>query len=208
MNFIGQAQAGNSGSLGPVISPGLNEVGSPELADVQQPEVTELIRCLQNFGQDIFELAQGLKLCPLDNISPRVKDMYESTTAAWPRAFKSEECWKMGRIPDYQSLLLATLDTIDAHKKSANKDICPAYSRGERDLSIDPRLAVVQLSDPRKVNPVALIGFKMPLEVVSADELKAPEALSKVVEPFYEENLQIFLTPKYWTTDLHIGEQL
>jgi hypothetical protein len=108
-------------------------------------------------------------------------------------------------------MMFHTLDLI-ASRKLAEKEnraddyreYCPAFRNGAIDSKIDPRTAIAQLYEPNKTHCVALIGYRLP-DLLPDESVQVPGALSTMVEPHDETNLQALLTPKFWVTDLHIG---
>jgi hypothetical protein len=171
--------------------------------------VKELLSLVQDFedGEELYKLS----LSTVDEMTPEIKEMWKQSTVTYPQIFKSAHCWK-DEPPTKRKLFLETLKLIDARKlaeKTGTEDdykaYCPAYANDEYDSSLDPREAIFQLCDPNKQNPIAICGYRLP-ELLADSALRAPKALTKNVEPFAEDNLQILLTPKFWITDLHIGE--
>ncbi len=77
------------------------------------------------------------------------------------------------------------------------------FNKGEIDNRIDPREAIVQLSDPEPDNPVFLVNLKLPS--LSDHVFRVSPELSHAVEAYEEANVQVNLTPKYSFVDLHIG---
>lgn len=173
------------------------------------PMVQELLDYLHDFKSSIRDLVARIGLSTLEDISAETKEMWDATTTIHPHLFDSKECWR--KRPTSEELVFHTLDLIEARRLAEEQDrvddykeYCPAYSKGLVDPSIDPRTALAQLHEPQIANPIALIGYRL-LNLVPDGTLSIPEDLADFVEPLDETNLQVFLTPKYWTTDLHIG---
>jgi len=152
-------------------------------------------------------MVRSVRLEALDDISSATSKLWTTNTTTIPLILKSQDCWSSGSPPSHEQILLATLTRIGDHQKNPRLVYIPAYCRGEKDTSLDQRLAIAQLSEPRRSNPIALIGFRLP-DTLPDSSLRVPESLSTSVEPFGEVNLQIILTPKFWVTDLHIGTEI
>lgn len=143
-------------------------------------------------------------------MSAETKEMWTQSTTTWPHIFESEQCW-VSKRPSTEQMMFHTLDLI-ASRKLAEKEnraddyreYCPAFRNGAIDSKIDPRTAIAQLYEPNKTHCVALIGYRLP-DLLPDESVQVPGALSTMVEPHDETNLQALLTPKFWVTDLHIG---
>jgi hypothetical protein len=158
-------------------------------------------------GEKLYRLS----LSDVDEMTPEIKEMWEKSTITYPRIYKSDQCWRLAP-PTSEGLFLKTEDLIDARKLAEKNGTqndyqayCPPFANGLHDPSLDPRKAIFQLYNPRKENPIAICGYRLP--GVEDSDFKTPEALTELVEPFSEENLQVLLTPKFWITDLHIGKR-
>jgi len=148
-------------------------------------------------------------------MTPATIALWEQSTTTWPRAFDSDNCWT-GPKPSFPELYLATQNKIadlkvekfkqrsDIYPSSDKGVYIPAFVKGEMALWKDPSEALLQLLRPNPANPMALVGFRLP-EDCPDHILTTPPALSEIITPADETNLQIVLTPKFWVTDLHIG---
>jgi len=164
--------------------------------------VKKIVQSLKDFDPDTFKLIQSLQLSTLSHCPEEIRAMWTESTTSTPQLLSSQHCWT--RAPSNTTdLILATLDQIQGAKSDLTIGI-PTYRRGEVDSTLDPRLAVAQLAEPNPNDPISIIGLR--LEIMPDNLLKAPVSLSKFVEPFEEEDLQLLLTPKYCATDLHLGK--
>ncbi|KAL5323908.1 hypothetical protein ACEPPN_008450 [Leptodophora sp. 'Broadleaf-Isolate-01'] len=137
--------------------------------------------------------------------------LWNESTTTWPRVFEAGECWEK-RSPTSEEFIFETLDLISARKLAEKRNkvddyqvYIALYSQGIVDSDLDPRKAIAQLHEPDRLNPVGLIGYRLP-KLIPDDNpgFVTPVALSRVVEPFNEHNRQVLCTPKFWMTDLHI----
>jgi len=164
--------------------------------------VKTLVQSLKEFVPDTFKLVQSLQLSTLSHCTEEIRAMWTESTTSTPQLLSSQHCWT--RAPSNTTdLILATLDQIQDARSDPTIGI-PTYRRGEVDSTLDPRLAVAQLAEPNPNDPISIIGLR--LEIMPDKMLKAPVSLSRFVEPFEEEDLQLLLTPKYCATDLHLGK--
>jgi hypothetical protein len=172
--------------------------------------VKEILSQLQDFEDSAKLEIEKLSLSTMDEITPEMEKMWNKSTITYPQILESDHCWK-SQPPTSEELFLKTDDLIAARKLAEKhgkqddyKEYCPAFRDGLYDPTLDPRKALFQLYEPKKKNPVAICGYRLP-EFIEDSALKPPLALTKFVEPVNEDNLQILLTPKFWITDLHIG---
>jgi hypothetical protein len=142
------------------------------------------------------------QLSTLNNITPEIRSMWEQSTISLPRVLRAEQCWNPHPLTN-KELVLATLDFLNDQSMDS-RSTYTVFSRGERDDSVDPREAIVQLVDPEPTNPVLLTGLRLPL--FSNGLFRTPIEPSNFVEPYEETNIQPNLTPKYSFVDLHIGK--
>ncbi|RDL40244.1 uncharacterized protein BP5553_00223 [Venustampulla echinocandica] len=161
--------------------------------------VENLLNTLVGFDKGTLKVLQGMRVSPLRSIPKKVQDLWTESTTTWPRLFPAEKCWTK-TPPSSVDLVLATLNKL-AESSNENKTFT-TYRRGEPDSKADPRTAIAQLYEPSTSAPVSLIGLNIP--ELPDDLLKCPEALSKHVEPYDESGHQLFLTPRFSQTDLHI----
>lgn len=103
-------------------------------------------------------------------------------------------------------MVCGTLQLI-AHHLSPEKNDESTFRvnyQGELDASVDPGMAVAQLLEPDPLKPVFLTGLRLP--ILAELGFRCPSDLSTVTEPMEESNVQINLTPRFSSVDLHIGK--
>ncbi|KAG4430017.1 hypothetical protein IFR05_014500 [Cadophora sp. M221] len=138
--------------------------------------------------------------------------MWNESTITLPQIFEAGECCKK-RPPTSEELIFETLDLISARQLAEKRDkvddyqaYIALYSQGIVDSDLDPRKAIAQLHEPDRLNPVGLIGYRLPKLIPDENPgFVTPTTLSRFAEPFNEDNRQMLCTPKFWMTDLHIG---
>lgn len=163
--------------------------------------VDSLLKTLEGFDKSTLKVLQQMRLSPILSIPKRTQDLWTCSTITWPRLFPAAKCWTKPP-PCSADLILATLDRL-AENSKRDEISYTTYRRGEPDPKVDPRTAIAQLYEPSVSGPVSLIGLTIP--EFPDNLLKCPEALSKYVEPYDESGHQLFLTPRFSQTDLHIG---
>jgi hypothetical protein len=160
----------------------------------------DIMKQLSILGKKTYNLINSLSLSNPNNIPETIKKLWTGSTTTWPELLESEECWTV-RPPHITNIIVSTLDLIEAEKTDHTIN---SYRRGGSDHTLDPRIAVAQLAEPNADNPAAIIGLN--LESFPLGILEALLALSEFVEPFDEDEQSLLLTPKFWTTDLHLGK--
>ncbi|KUJ17269.1 uncharacterized protein LY89DRAFT_733134 [Mollisia scopiformis] len=168
-----------------------------------------LLDCLYEFESSTRRMLEDITLSTPEEASSEIKEMWTQSTTTYPHIYDSDLCWNSNR-PSSKDLIIHTINLIADRKEAEAKGIAddyevyvPAFSKSLLDENMDPLTAIAQLYEPDKTNPVALVGYRLP-DLIPEHSFDTPVALTKHVEPFPEGNLQILLTPKFWTTDLHI----
>ncbi|TVY73555.1 hypothetical protein LSUE1_G006060 [Lachnellula suecica] len=170
----------------------------------------DLVDILHEFPSNTLAMLRDTPLSTTRNMSNDTKDLWFNSTTRCPGLFASESGWKSG-APSASDLLVATQRLIangysrdDELKQSFYAENIPVFIQDIPDSSMDPFKVIAQLHAPNKANPVAIIGCRLP-DLLPEDSMITPAALNQFVEPSEAKNSQILLTPKFWTTDLHIG---
>jgi hypothetical protein len=143
----------------------------------------------------------------LGDMSEKTRSLWLSSTSSIPQLLDSSQSWR-GRAPLVRELVTNTLQKIGAGDHTATtvrseSHLCVNY-QGEVDQNVDPHLVIAQLVDSDPHKPVFLTGLRLP--IVQDLGFRVPLDVCNVVEPFYESNEQVNLTPKYSFVDLHIGK--
>jgi len=187
------------------------------LSSDSTPNLATLLDSLREFNSETKDQLKDISLSMIDGLSINVKELWTQSTTTWPQIFDASTCWTV-QSPTSADLICHTINKIvarkaaekQAAKKTAKVDeykhYLQVYSRGQVDSSVDPRLVLAQLYELNKFNLMAILGYQLK-SLVPDSSLTTPEALTKFVEPFNEDNVQILLTPTYWVTDLHIGRK-
>jgi len=160
-----------------------------------------LLAQLEGFNPSILKTLLSIPLSTPDNVPAEVQALWTSSTTTLPRLFSSAESWNT-EPPSGTSLILSTLDLFESSKAAGTSPSFTSYRRGEADSKSDPRIAITQLYEPNRANPISVIGLD--IESLPEFSFAAPLSLSEFVEPHDETNQQLLLTPKYCHTDLHI----
>ncbi|KAH7357103.1 hypothetical protein BKA65DRAFT_474895 [Rhexocercosporidium sp. MPI-PUGE-AT-0058] len=156
-----------------------------------QGDIAQLLQRLDDYGPITKAIVEGLSLTTLTSMTTFQTYLWSESTATRPRVFEAGECWKK-KPPTSEELIFETLDLIAARKLAGK-------------TKQNPRKAIAQLHEPDRLNPVGLIGYRLPKLLPDEDPgLVTPAALSRFVEPFNDGNRQVLCTPKFWMTDLHI----
>jgi hypothetical protein len=164
--------------------------------------IDDLLRTLDGFDRGTINTLSQMDLSPISAIPAETTRLWVETSTTTPRLFPSSDCWT-GPPPSTTQLILSTLNFLS--DREPQKIEFTVFHRGEAaPPNIERRLAITQLLEPDRVNPVHFIGFKIPQ--LRDELLKCPLALSEYVEPYEESGHQLILTPKYTLSDLHIGE--
>ncbi|TVY59536.1 JmjC domain-containing histone demethylation protein [Lachnellula suecica] len=167
--------------------------------------VEALFNSLQGFDRKLINAMREMPLSPLKNMSWKAQEVWEKTTTTYPRLFPAKDCW-LQEPPRQSDLILETLEIIERQVPN-QEDTFDVHFHGELS-TIDPRIAVAQLSDPNPTGAIDLVGLRA--AHMEEDMVTTPRELSKIMQAHDRRNFQLLLTPKYCHTDLHIdsGEGL
>ncbi|EPE30493.1 hypothetical protein GLAREA_03460 [Glarea lozoyensis ATCC 20868] len=171
----------------------------------QNPNIIDdLLKTLDGFDRGTINTLSQMDLSPLSAIPGETTRLWTETSTTTPCLFPSSDCWT-AKPPSTTQLILSTLDFLaDPNRQENPQNIeFNVFHRGEAaSPDLERRLAITQLLEPDRANPVHFIGFK--IRELPDEFLKCPLALSEHVEPYEKSGHQLILTPKYTLSDFHI----
>lgn len=173
-----------------------------------QEDPSSILREIQgNFGPE-FGVLMKCHLSYWNRMSDQNQDLWLKSTSSVPRLLDGSHCWR-GRAPLARELFMDTIKEISTENSMTQKSSESRFRanfQGEVDEAFDPYLVLSQLIDPDPNKPAFLTGLRLP----SVDHFgfRSPCDISTVIEPFYETNNQVNLTPKYSFVDLHTGRSI
>ncbi|EHK98192.1 hypothetical protein M7I_5956 [Glarea lozoyensis 74030] len=175
----------------------------------QNPNIIDdLLKTLDGFDRGTINTLSQMDLSPLSAIPGETTRLWTETSTTTPCLFPSSDCWT-AKPPSTTQLILSTLDFLaDPNRQENPQNIeFNVFHRGEAaSPDLERRLAITQLLEPDRANPVHFIGFK--IRELPDEFLKCPLALSEHVEPYEKSGHQLILTPKYTLSDFHIANNL
>lgn len=160
---------------------------------------------------DEFGSSFGLSSIPdpstLESMSEKTRSLWLSSTSSIPQLLVSSQSWR-GRAPLIRELVMDTLRKLrDSNRTTvavrSESQYCVNY-QGQVDDTVDPYIVISQLVDCDPNKTAFLTGLRLP--IIEDLGFRVPHDVCRVVEPFYESNDQVNLTPKYAFVDLHIGK--
>ena len=136
-------------------------------------------------GEKLYRLS----LSDVDEMTPEIKEMWEKSTITYSRIYKSNHCWR-SEPPTCEGLFLKTQDLIYA-QKLAEKNGKQNKTTTRSIVQLSPMVftTLSSILGKRFSNyPIAICGYWLPGFIEDLD-LKPPQALTEITEPFAEENL-------------------